>query len=406
MPNTADVVIIGAGSFGTSLAFHLAHLGVGRVVLIDKHDPVSQTTSRAAGLSCEVQPTAFLTRMASSSVRMIERFETDTGETFTWHQPGSLKIATTDQNAQRLKQDVARGQQSGIKIDLLSPEDAAALSPFVQPGPIVAAGYTTTDIYFEPDELPRAYLRAAQRLGVTVMSNTCVQAINLRGDTVESVVTDQTMISTPVVIDAAGAWSALLGDMVDVHIPVVPTRHQLFITKPIAAAHPDLPIVRMMDVNVYTRPCKGGLMLGGYEPAPMMFDARSMDCDLQVNRLELDVSVLDALARRITEVMPVFTTAEIAEHRGGLPTMTPDGQPLLGPLPGIEGFHVLTGCCVGGLTKSPALGLALAHWIVNGGPDQDMSAAAPDRFDDRYDSSGALVDACRWQYSHHYHKSK
>ena len=182
MVSTADVVIIGAGSFGTSLAFHLAHFGVASVLLVDKHDPVSQTTSRAAGLSCEVQPTAFLTRMASSSVRMIERFETDTGETFTWHQQGSLKIATTDENAKRLTQDVARGRQSGIKIDMVAPDDAAALSPFVQPGPIVAASHTPTDIYFEPDELPRAYLRAAERLGVTVMPNTSVQAIKLRGD--------------------------------------------------------------------------------------------------------------------------------------------------------------------------------------------------------------------------------
>ncbi|MAE65785.1 MAG: FAD-dependent oxidoreductase [Phycisphaeraceae bacterium] len=404
-PCSADAVVIGAGSLGASVAFHLVDLGVERVVLVERSDAVSQTTRRAAGLSCELQPTAFLTRMASSSVRLIETFERDTGETFPWHQPGSLKLATSDEMAQRLASDVERGRRTGIGIELVTAAEAAKLTPFVEPAPIRAASYTPTDVYFEPDELPRAYLRAAQRRGLDLRANTAVTAIGRQGDRVASVVTSAGTIGTPVVVDTAGAWSALLGELAGVSVAIVPVRHHLRITEPIEAARPDLPIVRLMNYNVYARPCRGGLMLGAYEPAPMLLGAGALTRDFDIDALEMDGGVLDTLARDVAHIMPVLASAPIAELRGGLPTMTADGNPLLGPLPGLRGFFVLTGCCVGGLSKSPAYGRALATWIVDGKPDEDLSEAAPDRFEGRFDSAQALVDACAWQYAHHYHKA-
>ena len=146
-------------------------------------------------------------------------------------------------------------------------------------------------------------------------------------------------------------------------------------------------------------------MLGGYEPQPMMLDPHAVSPGMDVESVQLDIAVLEDLARQITDVMPVFNDFQVREHRGGLPTMTVDGNPLLGPLPGIEGFYVISGCCVGGLAKSPAMGRALAQWISDGQPAEDLQDAAPDRFADRFDNTQQLIEACQWQYAHHYQKA-
>ncbi|MDP6154498.1 MAG: FAD-binding oxidoreductase [Phycisphaeraceae bacterium] len=407
MIDSADVVVIGAGALGASVTYHLAKAGAGDVVLLDKSQPVSQTSSHAAGLSSQVQPTPFLTRMATQSVRAVERFEQDTGESLAFHQPGSLRLALTDEYARRLRYDVEHARALGVVVDLIEHDAIERLAPWVVTGPVAAASYTPTDVYFEPGALPRAYVRAAQRLGALVVPDTRVTGIDASGGKVAGVTTDRGTIASPVVVDTAGAWSVLVGDMANISIALAPLRHQLMITRPLDFVEPTHSIVRVMDVNVYVRPCDGGLMLGGYEPDPMVFDGHTMSAQADVGDLSLDVSVLRALADRVVDVMPAFDGVELAEHRGGLPTMTVDGNPLLGPLPGagLEGFYILSGCCVGGLGKSPALGAALARWIVDGEPGEDLSDAAPGRFDGRFDNPDELVEACRWQYAHHYHKS-
>lgn len=406
MLDKADVVVIGAGAYGASVAFHLAQSGVNQVVLLDKTQPVSQTSARAAGLSSQVQPTTLLTRMATSSVKAIERFEQDTGETLAYHRSGSLKMARTNQHAGRLRREVVQARQLGVDVELVTPDEITQLSPMVVADQVVQASYTPGDIYFEPGELPMAYLRAARRLGATVIPDVLVTGIGFKNNVVHSVITDQCEIHTPVVVDAAGAWSALVGNMVPVQIPLVPVRHQLLITQPVAEVQPSHPILRVMDVNVYIRPCNGGLMLGGYEARPRMFDPHALAPDMDIQSLELDITVLEELARQISDVLPLFGDFEVREHRGGLPTMTVDGNPLLGPLPGIEGFYVISGCCVGGLAKSPAMGRALAQWITEGQPAEDLQDAAPDRFAGQFDDTQQLVDACQWQYSHHYQKGE
>ena len=139
MIDTADVVVIGAGAYGASVAYHLARSGDRRVVVVDKGEPVSQTTPRAAGLSSCVQQTELLSRMATASVRAIERFEEETGESFVWHQPGSLKLARTEEHAHRLRIEVDRARASGIDVTLVDANRIRELTSFVDPGPVVAA---------------------------------------------------------------------------------------------------------------------------------------------------------------------------------------------------------------------------------------------------------------------------
>jgi glycine/D-amino acid oxidase-like deaminating enzyme len=183
-------------------------------------------------------------------------------------------------------------------------------------------------------------------------------------------------------------------------LPVVPTRHQLLITEPIAGVTPELPIARVIDANVYVRHERGGLMLGGYEADPLQPDALPDD----IAELPLDIEVLWRLARSVSEQFPIFQdpSIRVAEHRGGLPTLTADDRYLAGPLPGVAGAWVMSGCCVGGLSVSPALGEAMAEWIVDGAPTLDLSDISTARFAARHVGEAELRERCRHAYATHY----
>jgi glycine/D-amino acid oxidase-like deaminating enzyme len=402
MIEEADAIVIGAGAFGTSVAFHLVRRGLRRVALLDKDAVASQTSPRAAGLTSQVRTTDTMTRLAMMSVRAIARFTEETGEPLVFYQPGSLKIARTPEHAEQLRAEVERGRRIGLEIGIVSPAEAHRLMPFLEPVGIQAVTYSPSDLYLEPVQLPLGYARAAERLGATVLPQTPVTGFVLRDGGIAGVQTARGPIRAPVVVDAAGAWTRLIGEMAGARIPLVPTRHQLLITEPLAGVTAMQPITRIIDVNVYVRPEQGGLMLGGYEPDPVQYGARDLRADFQISDLALDIGVLRRLADGVAEQFPIFQRSAVRSHRGGLPTMTADGQHIVGPVAGVRGLFVAGGCCVGGLSISPAVGEVLAEWIVTGDAPMDLSLLAPDRFGPEYASEERLKAACRWQYAHHY----
>jgi glycine/D-amino acid oxidase-like deaminating enzyme len=401
MIHEADAVVIGAGAFGASIAFHLARRGR-RVALLERHAIASQTSPRAAGLTQQIRTDAVMTRLAMRSVAKIEQFAEDTGEALAFHQSGSLKLARTPEFAAQIYEEVERGQASGLAIQTVSPAEAHRLAPFLDADAALAMWYTASDLYLEPGDLPRAYVRAAEGLGATVLPHTPATAIGTRDGAIESVVTDAGDIQTPVVVDAAGAWARLVAEMTDIRVPIVPTRHQLYITRPIDGITPHQPIVRVLDVNVYVRPERGGLMLGGYEPDPLQVDVRTLPADFQIEDLTLDFEPLRKLTDEVRGQFPLLQGAEIAEFRGGLPTMTVDGRHIVDRVPGVRGFFVASGCCVGGLSISPAVGEVLADWVVDGQPPLDLESLSLTRFGPEIDSEERLRANCLWRYAHHY----
>jgi glycine/D-amino acid oxidase-like deaminating enzyme len=179
-------------------------------------------------------------------------------------------------------------------------------------------------------------------------------------------------------------------------------RHQLFITEPVAGVEPLQPIVRLLEASVYVRYADGGLMFGGYEDAPRVLDPHALPQGFQIADLELDLGVLRALVAEVADHFPVLAMARIAVHRGGAPTMTPDGRPILGRVPGIDGMYVASGCCVGGLSLSPAAGRALADLILDGRSDPDLGPLSVERFRDHYRDPRDLEAACVGQYARKY----
>jgi glycine/D-amino acid oxidase-like deaminating enzyme len=203
------------------------------------------------------------------------------------------------------------------------------------------------------------------------------------------------------VVDAAGAWLRRVAALGGSTVKLMPTRHQLMITVPLPGVRPEQPITRIIDANVYVRPDKGGLMLGGYEPDPMQYDMGALPAAFDIDDMPLDLSVLRRLAESVAAQFPIFRDIALQEHRGGLPTMTADGEHVVGPAPEISGLYVIGGCCVGGLTTAPALGELLAEWITEGRVSPDLARMAPDRMATGI-AEDELRELCRLQYAHHY----
>lgn len=401
MINEADAVVVGSGGLGASTTYHLAKLGR-RVALVDRHALGSQTSPRAAGLTLQVQPDPLLSRIAIRGVEKIASFTAETGEALTFQRGGSIKLARTAADAEQVRREVVTGKEMGVEIDLISPAEARRLAPWLQAEKAHALWYTPSDLYLEPGQLPLAYARAAERLGATLVPQTAVTAIVSRAGAVERVVTDRGEIRTPVVIDAAGAWTRPVADLLGIRVPLVPTRHQLYVTRPLLGVAAGQPIVRVLDARVYVRPERGGLMLGGYEPDPLQVEICDRPAPFEIADLELDFAPLRALTERVREEFPVLAGAEIAEHRGGLPTITADGTYILDHVPGVEGFYLIGGCNVGGLTTAPALGEALAAWIVDGEVGFDLSRFRLTRFGPATASEEGLRAACLRTYAHKY----
>src|SRR6185369_14112077 len=386
-----------------SAAYHLARRGI-NVAVLERAALASQTSPRAAGLSSQVRATPALTKLAQRAVAKLAAFTDETGQPLRFTQSGALKIARTERDAEQLSREVARGAAAGVPIDLVSVAEARRRLPILGERGIVAVTWSPTDCNVEPSELPLGYCRAAEKLGAVMLPHTPAAGFEIGAAGVEGVRTAGGTIATHVIVDAASGWARLVAARLGGALAVVPTRHQLLITEPIPGVGPEFPIARVIDANVYVRHERGGLMLGGYEPEPLQLDVASLPPSFDIADLPLDIEVLWRLARSVSEQFPIFQDpiVRVAEHRGGLPTLTTDDRYLAGPLPGVAGAWVMSGCCVGGLSVSPALGEAMAEWILDGAPALDLSEVSTARFVGRDLDEVELRERCRRAYATHY----
>ena len=388
-------MVIGAGALGLTTALHCAMSGRS-VAVVERLTAGSQASGRAAGLFKSVQADELRTRLARRSITKAVTFADWAGVPLPVARSGSFLIARTAQHREFLRRELAQSARWGADVR----EAAPAQLSYYRPAGEDFTLWCPEDVYIEePVSLIQACLAACQRHGAVVAENEPVTGISVTAGRVTGVETAQRTITAPVVVDAAGAWVRPVAELAKASIPVATVRHQLLITAPATDVNPADPIVRVVDAAVYLRPARGGLMVGGFEPDPMPVDPRHESPSFTTDDVPLDLGVLRRLAAQVTAEAPAASTP-VAEHRGGLFTMSPDGRFVAGPVPDLPGLWVASGCNGSGFSSSLALGEALATWITSGTPPPGLAALAPDRFGPLPDDT--LVSRGLWQYAHYY----
>ena len=271
---------------------------------------------------------------------------------------------------------------------------AFELAPYARYEGARAISFTPTDLHLEPGDLPRAYIAAASRRGMVKLEGLVASDLIVSGGRVAGVTTSRGPLVAGAVVNCAGGWIGRF-DARAGRVPVQAVRHQLIVTEPLECVADGHASVRVVDANTYARPCWGGLMFGGYESRPAFLSDRELP--ESVDDLSLDDRPIHELVARVSDTFPLLRDAPVRALRGGIPTLTADGHPIIGELPGIAGAFVVGGCNVGGLSTSPAVGEAVAEWIVSARRPELLAPFAPDRFAGR--PGEELLSAARANYT-------
>lgn len=397
----ADAVVIGAGAFGYATAYFLARHGVGNVALLDKGTPGDGSSARAAGLFKMVQADEVMTRLSHRSAAIVRGFAAETGIAIPHRDSGSILAARGSAHAPLIGAEVAQSRGWGVELENVDAAEVRRLAPWLDGEPFDLAVHVHGDMYVEePPTVLEAFHQAAEARGVAIVGDAHVTAILAERGRVTGVATPRGRIAAPIVVDAAGAWARMLGQSAGAEVALAPVRHQLAISQPIAGIAADEPILRLIDVSAYLRPCRGGLMYGGFEADPAVMTPPN-DPAWSIWDLEIDAAVPAEMAGRLAAHAPALHGVVPSDVRGGLLTMTPDGRFLAGPSPDLDGLWINTGCNGSGFSFAAAIGESLAGWITAGEPTVDMATLDPRRFPARLSEAELAVRGV-YQYANYY----
>jgi sarcosine oxidase subunit beta len=371
MKRAADVVIVGGGCMGASVAFHLARRGVTDVLLVEREAMLGtgSTGRNAGGVRHQFSSEANI-RLSVESIRMLERFGDEVGYEIDFHQDGYLFLLSSPANVETFRRNVGLQRACGIDVQWLDAADAAHLAPGLDVEGVLGATFCQKDGIADPNGVTMGFARAAQSLGVEIVRDTEVTGITCAGGGITGVMTSRGNVATAIVVNAAGPHARHVGRLAGVDVPVDPYRRHIFIAQDFTAAVPASRIMVIdFDTTFYFHREGAGILFGMGDPdEPSGFDTTV--------RWDFLPAVTEVAVRRL----PALADASISHAWAGLYEMTPDANPIIGPTRELDGFYLINGFSGHGFQHSPAAGRILADVIAQRDPGIDVSAFSADRF--------------------------
>ena len=370
MEKTADVVIIGGGVIGVSIAYHLAMKRVGRIILLEKGQLGEGSTSRCVGGIRTQFSTEINILFSLESIKTFERFEEEFGINPEFKRIGYLFLATTELEMGVFKENIKLQRKLGIPVELLNPDEIKARWPYLRVDDILGGTFCPWDGYAGPNEVLSGFVSGAKKAGVGIYEGTEVLGILLSKGKVNGVKTKREEISTPIVVNAGGPFASVIGEMAGVKIPVKPLRRQIFITAPFHLTNQTIPLTIDFHRGWYFRREVDGLLLSG-----------PLDNEPSFN-LGIDYEAMAETSENAIYRVPALERAHIARGWAGLYEISPDHHAILGKVPEVEGFILANGFSGHGFQHSPAVGKVIAELIVEGKPTTiDISPLSIERFE-------------------------
>jgi len=376
MKSAAQVVVIGGGVVGASVLYHLTKLGWRDVMLIERSELTSGSTWHAAGGMHTLNSDPNIAKLQEYTIKLYQEIEEISGQSCGIHLTGGLFMATTPQRAEWLKAMRANGHMLGMEKDLISPQEAAKLFPLLDPSHFIAALYDPMEGHVDPSGVTQAYAKAARLQGAEVVLRNRVLETNPLPDGSWQVVTEQGTVTAEHLVNAGGLWAREVGAMAGVHLPVLAMEHQYLLTEDIPENEAlDHELMHLIDFTgeAYIRQERQGLLLGTYEQACRPWSADRTPWDFGHELLQSDLERIAPSLEVAFKHIPALAEAGIRQVINGPFTFAPDGNPLIGPVPGLRNYWVAVGV-MAGFSQGGGVGLSLAQWMIEGEPETDIFA--------------------------------
>lgn len=371
MGKTADVVIIGGGIIGLSIAYYLALKKAGKIVLFEKGQLGEGSTSRCVGGIRAQFSTEINIRFSLESLKTFEQFKEEFGVDPEFRKIGYLFLGTAEREIEVFKENRKLQKKFNIPVEYLKFDEIGSRWPFLRVDDVLGGTFCAWDGYAGPNEVLLGFASGAKRAGVKIHEGTEVIGISTAKGKIQSVKTKNEEISTPVVVNAGGPYAASIGEMMGVRIPVKPLRRQIFITTPFHLADHPIPLTIDFHRGWYFRQEGDGLLLSG-----------PLDVEPSFN-LNTEYEAMVEASENATYRVPVLEKARIARGWAGLYEISPDHHAILGSVPRAKGFILANGFSGHGFQHSPAVGRVITELILDGKATtlDDVSSLSIERFE-------------------------
>jgi 4-methylaminobutanoate oxidase (formaldehyde-forming) len=408
LPQRADVVIIGGGVVGASIAYHLTKIGIKNTVLLERKQLTCGTTWHAAGLLGQLKANRNLTELAKYTTGLFEGLEKETGQATGFRQNGSISIALNEGRLEELKRGASMARSFGLEVNVIGVGQIKERLPHYNLAGAVGGVFLPKDGQVNPIDVTQALAAGARKRGAKIFENTKAIRILLKKGPAVGVETTSGTIKADKVVIAAGMWSRTLGRSIGVNIPLHAAEHFYVVTEPIEQLPRNMPVVRIPDECTYYKEDAGKLLIGAFEPVAKPWGTHGIPEDHAFETLPEDMDHFEPILNDAVRRVPMLETAGIALFFNGPESFTPDDRYYLGETPEVKNLFVATGFNSIGIQSSGGAGLVLSQWIKNGYPPMDVNGVDIRRIHpfqsvrayvhDRVAESLGLLYAMHWPY--------
>ncbi len=372
LPAQAQVVIVGGGVIGCSIAYHLAKLGWQDVVLLERRKLTSGTTWHAAGLIGQLRATQNMTRLARYSAELYTGLEAETGQATGYKQNGSVTLATNPERFEELKRNASMAKVFGLQVDVIDRAEVARHYPLIRTDDVLGGLWIPSDGQANPIDVTQALARGARSNGARIFEDTKVTRLLHDGTRITGVATEHGDIRAARVVLCAGMWTRELAASVGVNVPLHACEHYYLVTEPVAGVTSDLPVLRDYDACAYYKEDAGKILLGAFEPVARPWGGDGIPEEFCFDELPGDFEQFAPVLEQAIQRMPLLEDAGVQTFFCGPESFTPDDRYHLGESPELDGLFVAAGFNSIGIQSAGGVGKVAAEWLRDGHPPADL----------------------------------
>lgn len=372
LPSSADVVVIGGGIIGCSVAYHLAHLGKS-VVLLERKQLTCGTTWHSAGHVGYLRPSLALSRLAKYSGELYRRLEAETGQPVGYLTTGGLNVASTPERLEALRRAAGMGRSFGIESHEITPAEVSGYWPLLRTDDLVGALFIPGDARCNPVDITTALSKGARAKGAKILQGVKATGLKRTGRRIVSVQTDAGEIEADAVVDCGGIWGRDVAAMAGQAVSLLAAEHYYLITEPIEGLGAGLPVLRDQDSRLYGRDDTGKLLLGTFEAEAKAWGASGIPEEFSFEGIPEDWEHCQPLFDAAMHRLPIMNSTGIRLLFCGPESFSSDNSFHLGPMPGVDNFYAACGFNSLGVQSAGGAGQILAQWIADGVPPVDVA---------------------------------